>query len=127
MARTGTTSPKQLIAQTNAICTRAAEKARPLTSATGKLKPELLGAAATLLKQTESELRALAPPAALAAGYQRFLALANAEIKLVAELATAISDRDLNAAHALTTKLSSSASNQAAEKVGLTVCAKETG
>jgi hypothetical protein len=122
----GMITPKRFIAEANAICSRADERARALTSGS-KLKVEAVGAAATLLEQTENELEKLNPPTGSAAGFHRFLNLARGEIKLVAQLAAAIHKRNLRASRALTAKLNSSASNQAAEEIGLTVCAKEVG
>jgi hypothetical protein len=122
----GVITPKRFIAEANAICSRADERARALTSGS-KLKVESVGAAATLLEQTEKELEKLHPPAGSAAGFHRFLNLARGEIKLVAQLAAAIHNRNRSAARALTAKLNSSASNDAAKEIGLTVCAKEVG
>lgn len=117
---------QQFVAQANAICAHADEKASALTSG-GKLKPKSLGAATTLLRETETELRKLTPPPPLAAGFRRFLTLAAAEIKVVSALANAIQNRNLQAARTLAGELSSNISNQAAADIGLTTCAKQTG
>jgi hypothetical protein len=117
---------QQFVAQGNAICTRADEKARGLTSVS-KLKPESLAAAAALLTQTEAELEKLKPPPPSAAEFQRFLTLARTETKLVSELASAIRERNSQEARTIGEKLNGSASNRAASQLGLTVCAKEVG
>ena len=119
-------SRQQFIAQANAICAHAAAQAAGLTSG-GKLKPESLAAAANLLKKTEAELAALKPPAASAAGFRQFLALASSETRLVSALAGALQARNLRAARSWAGKLQSKASNEAAAKIGLTTCAEETG
>ncbi|MHB8533570.1 MAG: hypothetical protein ACYDC2_12700 [Solirubrobacteraceae bacterium] len=116
----------QFTAEGNAICARAQQRARALTQG-ARLKPESFGAAVRLLTQTFRELEKLQPPVESAAGFRRFLALARAEINILAAAATALRNHDPRAARALTSKLVSSASNRAAAKIGLTVCAQETG
>jgi len=126
-AGSGSSPAKDFVAEANAICARADERARALTGSGSKIKPESVGAAATLLRQTETELERLRPPAGSAAGFQRFLSLARGEIDLVSALAAAIRDRNLAAVRAATSRLNSKASNEAAQKIGLTVCAREAG
>jgi hypothetical protein len=71
-------------------------------------------------------LRGLTPPASLRVGYERFLTLAKHEIALTAKLAQYVRDRDLAGIRSLESQLDSKATNQAAEALGLKVCA-ETG
>jgi hypothetical protein len=118
-------SRQRFLGQADAICGRADEKARSLTSGS-RIRPESVVAAATLLEQTERELEALHPPSELAAGFRRFLTLAGAEVHEVAELATSIRKRNATAARSLARKLNSTTSNEEAKSIGLTVCAKET-
>ncbi len=108
------------------ICARAQAKARAITKG-GGLQFGEVEAAAKLVEQTEKELEALSPPPSLAAGYTRFLDLFRPEVRTASEMAAAVRRHELHAAKTIANKLRSDASNQAANKVGLTVCAQETG
>ena len=122
-----TTKDSQFVAKADSICAAAQKKAQSLVGAKSKLNPQSLDQAAAIVSSTANELRAVRPPAALRAGYQRYLTIVSQEIDAVKRLAHAIDTHDTATAKELAGKLNSSASNEHAALLGLRTCAQEKG
>lgn len=119
------TSGQQFRSQADAICLGAEKEAKSLVGASGRLVPESLDRAVTLLKRTAAELSRVAPPPALRAGYQRYLAEARQEIGLTAKLAHDVDTRNLAGVRSVEHEINGEVSNNTARSLGLTVCARE--
>jgi hypothetical protein len=117
----------EFIARANGICRSAQKKAKPLVAGSNRLNPTTLDAAVSLLKKAANELGAVTPPADVRTGYQRFLALVNMEVAVVAKLARYLHERNLSGIHSLEGKLEGHVVNDQARQLGLTVCAEEVG
>jgi len=115
----------EFIAHANGICRSAQKKAKPLVNGEKRLDPKTFDAAVALLHKTANELAAVKPPADSRAGYQRFLALANEEIAVVAKLAQYLHEHNLAGIHSLEGQLHGHAVNELARQLGLTGCAEE--
>jgi hypothetical protein len=120
-------SEAQFRVQADAVCARADAKARSLIGSSDRLSSASLDRVVALLERTAAELSRLTPPPALRAGYQHYLTFAKGEIALFATLEHDVDTRNLAGVRSLERRLNGDASNVAAQRIGLAVCAREVG
>jgi hypothetical protein len=116
--------PASFTSRADAICAKAAQRARSLkapTAAGGNAA--FLKSAHDILGQAERELRTLSAPARVRHGFQSFIASLAREVGYVETLARAVHDGNRARYRATTAKMAANTGNQQASAIGLTTCA----